>query len=185
MRSGSPQPQRPDSSFKKVKLRFELSSAESNDVSKLTSEFRDISPSGSPQTVQYLEPQMRQLRVCLDRSVVPRSDKAGAANPYMVVKCGLFRAETEPQFNSLKPAWNEEFVVSVPQRTAGCSELPKELQYTEVELQLWNWEAVASDYMISKIVIPFEAIAGFDGSGLVREWGPGQQGAGGIGLDSR
>ena len=76
----------------------------------------------------YVVPPMRQLRIKLRNSEVPRSDKQGAADPYFVVKCGLYRAETEPQFDNTKPVWDEDFIIPVPYQVAGVSALPKEVQ---------------------------------------------------------
>eukprot|EP00667_Euglena_gracilis_P002121 EG_transcript_2120 len=125
---------------------------------------RDISAPGTPPATHYLAPFMRKLCVkVLDAQAPSAECKTATADPFVVVKCGLFKAQTDTMFSTTSPQWDQTFYIAVPYRTIGCHALPQELQLDGLEMQLHNWDP-SGGYEVSRIRVPFSEIDGVDGT---------------------
>jgi hypothetical protein len=126
-------------------------------------EFHEITPGPPQRMYHHLQPHISKLRVKLQSSRVLPYGHSSTADPYIKVCCGLFEAETEPQMATLDPVWDEDFIIPVPFRTIGNNPFPKAVRVSEVEIQLWQWEAMTANILVAKVRIPFAEIAGMDG----------------------
>ena len=161
----------------RLRLRFGVETGGKFD--RLAHEFRDVSPAGNRDLVHYLEPGLRQLRVKLKRCVAATPARAQV---YLVVQCGLFEAMSEWHFvDPVQPSdgdwvanagqrsglhkvdFHEDFIIGVPHRNLGCSPLPSELVWSNVELSLYIRDEQLPDELIGKVHVPFAEIAGYDG----------------------
>eukprot|EP00668_Euglena_longa_P004935 GGOE01005794.1.p1 GENE.GGOE01005794.1~~GGOE01005794.1.p1 ORF type:complete len:830 (-),score=178.65 GGOE01005794.1:273-2762(-) len=129
----------------------------------LNKDLRDISSPDTPPATHYLVPFMRKLCVrVVDAQTPSAACKQETADPFVVVKCGLFKAQTDTVFSTTSPVWDQAFYIAVPHRTVGCHSLPQELQFDGLELQLHNWDPSGGSE-VSRIHVPFSEIDGVDG----------------------